>query len=347
MESPPALRRVRVELAAHEAEGIVERAVELGAQPRNSGALLVALGRQPLGVGGESQLDLPQHLLLSLLELGDPHLGRLGDPIEVLRPARQLLLDQCLNVHQLVGERRRSVVLPLGHERPPLLRDLPLLFLQQRARVGAGAGERQLELLPEPGFLPLDGGEKVRLCLGKPVVHRSDALQCATEEDRSCGGERAGRQPGRGDLRYVQQDFTLLGDARWTTAAPTDRLSGTLRGVYTLPRGQITGRIFQRYGGGEGGSDSRVNGAAIGFTHELNSVSSVAFDASYATQVDEEDDDEPSIDRTDLTASYIHSLTATVSAQIGYGFRNRVQDPEDATSNRIFVVIGKTFETGL
>ena len=151
----------------------------------------------------------------------------------------------------------------------------------------------------------------------------------------------------RGDLRYVQQDFTLLGDARWTTAAPTDRLSGTLRGVYTLPRGQITGRIFQRYGGGQGGSDSRVNGAGIGFTHELTTVSGLAFDASYATQVDEEDDDEPSIDRTDLTASYIHSLTATVSAQIGYGFRNRVEDPNDATSNRIFVVIGKTFETGL
>jgi hypothetical protein len=54
MESPSALRCVRVELAAHETEGIVDRAGELGAQPRNSGALLVTLGRQPLGVGGEA-----------------------------------------------------------------------------------------------------------------------------------------------------------------------------------------------------------------------------------------------------------------------------------------------------
>ena len=57
--------------------------------------------------------------------------------------------------------------------------------------------------------------------------------------------------------------------------------------------------------------------------------------------------DDPDIDRTDLTASYIHDLTETVSAEIGYGFRSRVEDSEDATSNRVFLVIGKTFETGL
>ena len=125
----------------------------------------------------------------------------------------------------------------------------------------------------------------------------------------------------RGDLRYVQEDFTLIGEARWTSAAPEDRLSGVVRGFYNLPRGQITGRVFQRYGGGQGGSDSRVTGAGIGLTHEITTVSSLAFDASYATQVDEDDPDEPDIDRTDLTASYIHSLTETVSAQIGYGFQ--------------------------
>lgn len=150
----------------------------------------------------------------------------------------------------------------------------------------------------------------------------------------------------RGDLRYVLPSMTILADARYTTAAPENRFSGTLRGVYNLQRGQITGRIFQRYGGNQGGGDSRVTGIGLGITHELTRVSSLAFDASYATQVDEEGDD-PDIDRTDLTASYIHSLTETVSAEIGYGFRHRIEDPDDATSNRFFVVIGKTFETGL
>lgn len=150
----------------------------------------------------------------------------------------------------------------------------------------------------------------------------------------------------RGNFRYVQPNYTVFGDARWTSAAPTDRLSGAIRGVYNLPRGQVIGRIFQRYGGGQGGQDSRVTGAGIGFTHEITQVSSLAFDASYATQVDEQGD-LATIDRTDLTASYIHNLTATVSAQIGYGYRHRIEDPQNATSNRVFLVIGKTFETGL
>ena len=138
----------------------------------------------------------------------------------------------------------------------------------------------------------------------------------------------------RGDFRYVQPNFTVFGDARWTSAAPEDRLSGTLRGFYNLPRGQVTGRVFQRYGGGQGGSDSRVTGAGIGLTHELTQVSSLAFDASYATQTDMEGDD-PDIDRTDLTASYIHNLTASVSAEIGYGFRigSRIPRTRRATAS--------------
>ena len=105
--------------------------------------------------------------------------------------------------------------------------------------------------------------------------------------------------------------------------------------------------MFQRYGGGQGGDEAPVTGAGIGLTHDLNTVSSLAFDASYAIQVNEDDADDPDIDRTDLTASYIYSLTETVSAQVGYGYRNRIEDPEDADSHRFFVVIGKSFETGL
>jgi hypothetical protein len=151
----------------------------------------------------------------------------------------------------------------------------------------------------------------------------------------------------RGDFRYIRPEFTLLGDGRLTAAAPQTRLSGTLRGVYALPRGEITGRVFQRYGGGQGGNDSRITGAGIGLSHDLNTVSRLEFDASYAVQVDEDDPDEPNIDRTDLTASYIYDVTQTVSAELGYGYRHRIEDPEDANSHRLFVVIGRTFETGL
>ena len=89
---------------------------------------------------------------------------------------------------------------------------------------------------------------------------------------------------------------------------------------------------------GKGGSDSRVTGAGIGLTHEITTVSSLAFDSSVATQANEDNPDEPDIDRTELTAVYIHSLTETVSAHIGYRFRSRQQDPEDATEQRVFLI---------
>src|SRR3954451_12748548 len=76
VQRPPTLGRVCLELAAHEAECIVDRAVELGAQPRHSGLFLPALAREPLGVRGERELDVAQHLPPVLLELRDPHLGR-------------------------------------------------------------------------------------------------------------------------------------------------------------------------------------------------------------------------------------------------------------------------------
>jgi hypothetical protein len=151
----------------------------------------------------------------------------------------------------------------------------------------------------------------------------------------------------RGDFRYRGQELTLVGDFRLTTAAPETRLSGVVRAVYPLPRGQVVGRVFQRYGGDQSGSDSRVTGAGLGLVHEINTVSRLEFDAAYAQQVDEDDLDEPKIDRTTLGASYVYDLTETVSAELGYAFVQRVEDPEEATSNRFFVVLGKTFETGL
>ena len=151
----------------------------------------------------------------------------------------------------------------------------------------------------------------------------------------------------RGDFRYRTPAFTLQGDGRLTTAAPETRLSGVVRAIYALPRGQVIGRIFQRYGGDQSGADSRVTGAGIGLVHEINTVSRLEFDASYAQQINEDDPDEPKIDRTTLAASYVYDLTETVSAELGYGLTRRVEDPDEATSNRFFVVIGKTFATGL
>ena len=51
------------------------------------------------------------------------------------------------------------------------------------------------------------------------------------------------------------------------------------------------------------------------------------------------------INRLTATATYSYDLTETVSADFGYRFRSRQQDPEDAQSNAVFFEIGRSFET--
>jgi len=151
----------------------------------------------------------------------------------------------------------------------------------------------------------------------------------------------------RGDVRYILPDFTLFGNLRVSTAAPDTRVSGTFRASYTLRRGAINGRIFQQYTGGRGGDEERVTGAGIGIVRDINTLSRVGLDFSYATQEDLDNPNRSDIDRADITASYTYDITQSVSAEIGYGYRSKVEDPKDADSHRVYVTLGKTFETGL
>jgi hypothetical protein len=151
----------------------------------------------------------------------------------------------------------------------------------------------------------------------------------------------------RADIRYTLPTFVLFGNARWTTAAPNSRLSGAATAVYTLDRGQVSGQVFQDYVTTSGGDEARVTGASIGLTRDINTISRVGFDVAYATQVNLDDPTQADIDRTDLTLRYGYDFTEAITAEVGYTFRNRIEDPEDATSNRVYFVIGREFVTGL
>jgi hypothetical protein len=155
----------------------------------------------------------------------------------------------------------------------------------------------------------------------------------------------------RADLRYVLPDFTVSGNVRWTTASAEDNhFSGTLGAFYTLPRGLLFGRVYQRAVGDSSGDEVRVTGATIGLEREITSVSRIGLDLGWATQVDLEDEGEaaePDITRTDFVASYEIDITAVVTAEVGYNYQTRDEDPVNADSHRVFLVIGRTFETGL
>ncbi len=147
-----------------------------------------------------------------------------------------------------------------------------------------------------------------------------------------------------GGMRYIFEEATVNAELRLTNAAPETRLSGFVRARYPLPNGALTGRIFQRYGGGDTGEEIRVTGAGIGLEHEINRVSQLDFNVNVARQEDLDSDD-PDTDRLNFTAAYSYALTEVVSANLGYRFRKRDEDPDSAHSNAVFLEIGRTFST--
>ena len=153
----------------------------------------------------------------------------------------------------------------------------------------------------------------------------------------------------RANLRYTLPEATVVGNVRWTTASAEDNhFSGTLGGFYALPRGVLSGSIYQLATGDSAGNEVRVTGAAIGLEHEVNSVSRIGLDFAWATQVSLESEFEsPDITRTDFVVSYAYDITAAVSAEVGYNYRTRDEDPIDADGHRVYLLLGRSFETGL
>ena len=173
-------------------------------------------------------------------------------------------------------------------------------------------------------------------------------------EDTNAAGVRETTQSNngplvRGDFRYTLENFVIRGNALYTTAAPDPQFSGNLVGSYRLPRGSLRGRIFQNYTATKsGGNQARVTGASLGLVRDLNTVSRLAFDFALAHQEDVDevgDTSREDINRMTATAVYSYDLTEVVSADVGYRFRSRKQDPADAQSNAVFFQIGRTFET--
>jgi hypothetical protein len=150
-----------------------------------------------------------------------------------------------------------------------------------------------------------------------------------------------------GTLLYVLPDVTVIVAARCTTAAHDPRLNLNLVGNDALARCSITGRLFNRYNGGDTGEEIQVTGGGIGIERDINTVSRVGLQFDYAHQNNIDEPNEADIDRTDVTATYAYDITELVTAELGYRFRNRIEDPADADSHRVFFNIARNFETGL
>ena len=152
------------------------------------------------------------------------------------------------------------------------------------------------------------------------------------------------------NFRYVLPELVLSGTGEWSTASPDGgRFFGSLSASYLLPRGRVSARVFQNYTGtSSGGDEARVTGAGLRLTRDINQISRFGLDFSYAIQVDVDDDNDgdpdPDIERMTLTATYSRDITSSISADMGYTYRTRDEDPESATSNAVFFQIAKAFD---
>ena len=146
-------------------------------------------------------------------------------------------------------------------------------------------------------------------------------------------------------VNYDLDDFQIFSEGRITTAAPKTRFQGYLSVVYPLPRATVNLRAFQTYFGDSSGDESRFTGAGIGLTRELTPVSSLGLDFQVAQQSNQDNPAAAEVERFDASVTYSYALTEVMSADLGYRYSQRREDPEDATGNAVFVQIGRTFET--
>ena len=104
VERAPPLDAVRIDLGLRRRHRVAERLVQLVPHPHERGPLVLALGRETVGVGGEPHLDLGEKLLLPRRQLGDPELRALGRAVEILCPCCESLLHLRLRARQRLGE---------------------------------------------------------------------------------------------------------------------------------------------------------------------------------------------------------------------------------------------------
>ena len=148
-------------------------AVELGAQPGERGALLLALGREPLGVGGEPQLDLGDELLCWRADSSAIRalVASAVRSRSCAQPASRCSTCACVRVSAL----RRATPSPrapaVGERAPPLLGDPALLLLEQRDASRRARGRASARARPRAR--PPRASTSSRSCacgLGEPAV---------------------------------------------------------------------------------------------------------------------------------------------------------------------------------
>lgn len=117
---------------------------------------------------------------------------------------------------------------------------------------------------------------------------------------------------------------------------------GSLNWQRNLPTGRMFARLDRQVSSNSEDEERLFTTVALGYLYDINSVSSIGFDASYgASEFDNAND----VNRTDLSISYNHALTQdwTLSSGVSYRIRDE-QNVGEADSQSIFVTLRREFD---
>lgn len=151
-----------------------------------------------------------------------------------------------------------------------------------------------------------------------------------------------------GDIRNltVGRDMELPSGALGFTVGLSDsdigdiEPIGSLDWTQNLPRGEISAQLQRSVNFDDEDGNILRTALFVGYTHEINSLSSLDFNAGYTTT----DESEGTTDRSNFSAAYQYELTEDWSLRTGYRYRMREELGEPrAESHAIFFNIGRDF----
>lgn len=172
--------------------------------------------------------------------------------------------------------------------------------------------------------------------IGQRVQRETESGSRETVEDNTGLTLRAGLEYEVEERLGIEADLLLSGAG--------DRTRGDLRAVYDLPRGNLSAFVTQDFAGSSRGDLVRVTRAGLGYGTQLDALTNLTLSADYGIQSDSGVDANEDIHRADFTAAVSRTLARDVFATLGYRFRY-FNEEESATSNAVFVTVGRSFET--
>ena len=112
--------------------------------------------------------------------------------------------------------------------------------------------------------------------------------------------------------------------------------------VQELRRGRLRASLERRAGSSVDGDDIAATSANLNLLREVSRVSAITLDLDYAL-VEETGEDDEGESLSELRLAYVRSLTPDWSLSAGYELTRRAEGDDAASSNALFVTLGRNF----